>query len=86
MTSQSFTPIAPRPAPVKTEGLLPWLRANLFHDWSTSLATVIIGGLLLWTLPQVLQWALADAVWRPDLTACDAEGAGACWGVLTILS
>lgn len=77
-----FQPIAARPAPVNTEGLMPWLRSNLFHDWRTSLATVLIGGLLVWLLPQVFSWAIAQAVWAPNLEACDAEGAGACWGVI----
>ena len=44
-----FLPIAPRPAPVKTEGLVPWVRANLFGDWKSSIATLAIlaiGGLV----------------------------------------
>lgn len=36
--------------------------------------------LLLWPL---LDWALLQAVWRPDLDACRAmRGTGACWGVI----
>ena len=31
--SDIFQPIAPRPAPVRTEGLVPWIRRNLFADW-----------------------------------------------------
>jgi general L-amino acid transport system permease protein len=82
MTAQTFQPIGARPAPTNTEGLVPWLRANLFHDLPTSLATIVIGGLLLWVLPNLFQWAVGTAVWRPNLQACDAEGAGACWGVI----
>ena len=36
--SGTFSPIAPRPAPVKTEGFVPWVRANLFGN-PTSAAT-----------------------------------------------
>ena len=79
MNSHTFTPISPRPAPVR---LLFWLRANLFNGWKTSLATVFVGGFLLWYLPQFLDWAIFSARWAPVAEACRAEGAGACWGVI----
>jgi general L-amino acid transport system permease protein len=82
MTAQTFQPIAARPAPIRTEGAIGWIRVNLFSDWKTSLATVIIGGLLLWFLPQLANWALFTAYWLPDANACRAEGVGACWGVI----
>lgn len=80
--AQTFQPIAPRPAPIRTEGLVPWVRRNLFADWKTSVATLLIGGVLLWYLPQLLNWALFSAMWKPDAEACRAEGVGACWGVV----
>jgi general L-amino acid transport system permease protein len=82
MKSQVFQPIPPRPAPVPTEGTLAWMRANLFGDRKTSLATVLVGGLLLFYLPQLIQWAVIKAAWLPQLDACRADGAGACWGVV----
>lgn len=82
MTVQTFQPIEPRPAPIKTEGPVAWARANLFADWKTTLSTVLIGGVLLWYLPQLLHWALVTAQWRPDAEACRADGVGACWGVV----
>jgi general L-amino acid transport system permease protein len=82
MNAQVFQPIAARPAPVPTEGALTWMRTNLFGDWKTSLATVLMGGLLLCYLPQLIQWALFKAVWLPQIDACRAAGAGACWGVV----
>jgi general L-amino acid transport system permease protein len=82
MQSHVFQPIPARPAPVRTDGALAWMRANLFGDWRTSLATVLMGGLLLWYLPQLIQWAVIKAAWLPRLDACRAEGAGACWGVV----
>jgi general L-amino acid transport system permease protein len=82
MTAQVFQPISPRPAPVRSEGALAWVRANLFGDWKTSLATLIIGGLLAFYLPQLLHWAVFKAVWLPRLDDCRAAEAGACWGVV----
>ena len=83
MSAQTFQPIAARPAPMRVGGLLGWLRANLFGDWRTSLATVIICALLLWVLPNFINWALISAHWLPNAQACRAEGVGACWGVIT---
>lgn len=82
MAGSTFQPIAPRPAPVRTEGLLPWLRQNLFGDAGTAVATLVLGGLLLWCLPTVLDWTLLHANWRPDAKACKANPGGACWGVV----
>ncbi len=74
--------IPAREAPVKSRGLVGWVRTNLFCDWKTSLATILIGGALLWYLPQFLHWALVSAVWLPNADACRADGVGACWGVV----
>jgi len=82
MNSTTFQPIAPRPAPVNTEGPVAWVKANLLADWKTSLATVVISALLLWLVPQILNWAIVKAVWAPNFEACRADGAGACWGVI----
>ena len=38
-----FTPIAPRPAPIRTTGAVAWVRTNLFGNWVSVLATVGIG-------------------------------------------
>lgn len=82
MTGQTFQPIPARTAPVNTEGLIAWIRANLFGNWSTSLGTVTIIAALLYVLPPFLKWLLVDAVWVPNYDTCHADGAGACWGVI----
>ncbi len=82
-SGKTFAPIAAREAPVKTEGLLAWVRINLFSDIGTSLMTLIVGGALLYVLPQFLSWAIFRASWAPNYEACRVPGAGACWGVVT---
>ncbi|MDD2878821.1 MAG: amino acid ABC transporter permease [Rhodoferax sp.] len=83
MNTTTFKPIAARPAPVNTEGPVAWVKANLLADWKTSLATVTIAAVLLWLVPQIINWAIVKAVWAPNYEACRADGAGACWGVIT---
>ncbi|MDP4608080.1 MAG: amino acid ABC transporter permease [Burkholderiaceae bacterium] len=79
----TFTPIQARQAPVNTEGLVPWIRSNLFGDIRTTIATLIFGGLMLWYIPQLIDWAIIRAYWFADSNACRADGVGACWGVVT---
>jgi general L-amino acid transport system permease protein len=81
MTALIFEPIAARPAPVKTEGVVAWIRTNLFGDIRTSIGTLAIGAVLLLILPRFLNWALFNAVWAKDFDACHAA-TGACWGVV----
>jgi general L-amino acid transport system permease protein len=72
-----------RPAPVKTEGVLPWLRSNLFASVPNALLSVLIVGLLLWAASGILRWGLFNAVFAPDPDLCQAaRGLGACWGVI----
>lgn len=83
MTTQLFLPIPARPAPLRRAGALAWLRANLFGNRSSAFTTLILGALLLYVLPPFLDWAVLRASWRPSVEACRADGAGACWGVIT---
>ena len=81
MTASTFQTIAARPAPIKTEGLLAWIKSNLFGNLYTSLGTIAIGLLLLAILPRLVGWAFVNAVWAKDYDACHSA-AGACWGVV----
>ena len=82
MVAQTFQPIPARSAPLSTDGLLAWVRKNLFGTWPTAAGTLVIGALLLWILPQLFSWALFRAVWVPHADACRVDGVGACWGVI----
>ena len=79
----SFQPLAPRPAPTRSVGIVAWVRRNLFGSVSNGVATLLMVALALWWLPGLLQWAVTDAVWAADADRCqDARGLGACWGVV----
>ena len=79
---KTFAPIAARSAPVKTEGLVAWVRMNLFSDVLTGLMTLVVGGALIYVVPQLLSWAIFRASWLPNFEACRVDGVGACWGVV----
>jgi general L-amino acid transport system permease protein len=81
MTARPFQPIPARPAPTRPGGAWPRLRAVLFRDRFSTLATLLITATLLALLPRLIDWALLRAVWRPDAEACLAAS-GACWGVI----
>jgi len=60
-----------------------WLRANLFSNWASALATLLILFLAWKLLPPFLHWAFLDAVWQAkDSRACRGA-AGACWAFIT---
>jgi len=81
--SAVFQPIAPRPPPVRTTGAVAWLRANLFGDWMSGVATLAMVAAAFYVLPGAIEWLFTHAVWRPDADACQkARGEGACWGVI----
>lgn len=81
--SAVFQPIAARPAPVKTEGLVPWIKRNLFANWQSTVTTVALLALFVYWLPGLADWALFKAIFRPDANVCqEARGTGACWGVI----
>jgi general L-amino acid transport system permease protein len=81
--SAVFQPIQARQAPVKTEGVVPWIRANLFGDWRSSITTLAIVALVVYFVPGLLSWAVINAVNVPNADACQAaRGIGACWGVV----
>jgi general L-amino acid transport system permease protein len=76
--------IPERPAPIKTTGLIGFVRTQLLNS-PTNVLLTIAGILLLWfTVIPTIRFLLVDAVWQgKDRTACLAENAGhvvgACW-------
>ncbi|CAN7299186.1 amino acid ABC transporter permease [Bradyrhizobium sp. LjRoot220] len=76
--------VGERPAPIKTTGLVGFLRTRLFNS-PTNVLITIVSVLLLWFIAvPALRFVLIDAVWKGnDRTACLAKNAGdvvgACW-------
>jgi len=79
----AFEPIPQRPAPMRTEGAMVWIRHNLFANVPSAIATILVAALAVWALPHLFGWALTRAVFVPDAEQCQAaRGSGACWGVV----
>jgi len=73
-----------RAAPVRTTGLIGFLRTRLFNSPTNILLTVASLLLLWFTIVPAIRFLVIDAVWRgTDRRACLAENAGhvvgACW-------
>lgn len=82
--STIFVPIESRPAPIKTEGAVAWIRDNLFNNRLNTVITIVIGLLFLYFLGHVWSWTISHAVWQANLEECNAaRGVGACWGVIS---
>ena len=78
------TNIAPRPAPAAMTGTFGWLRANLLSTPFNIVLTILIGLLLAWAIPELVNFLLIDAVWTgADRNACleyeQHRVIGACW-------
>ncbi|GLH75586.1 amino acid ABC transporter permease [Bradyrhizobium sp. SSBR45G] len=73
-----------RPAPIKTTGLVGFVRTQLLNS-PTNILLTLLSALLIWfTVIPALQFLLVDAVWvGKDREACLAQNAGhpvgACW-------
>ncbi|MFC5499567.1 amino acid ABC transporter permease [Caenimonas terrae] len=75
--------IAPRPAPRRISGPLPWMRSNLFSSIPNALASLLLLALLAWLATTFVRWGVLHAVFAPDADRCQAaRGLGACWGVI----
>jgi general L-amino acid transport system permease protein len=81
--TEVFVSLPERSAPVKTEGLVPWIRANLFASAPNAIVSAIIIGVLLWAAFGALRWGVFNAVTAANADMCQAaRGLGACWGVV----
>ena len=78
-----FVPTPARIAPIKTEGVLPWIKRNLFSSVPNSILSLALLVILAWLAIRGFQWGFINAVTAPNADTCQAaRGIGACWGVV----
>ncbi|RTL96007.1 MAG: amino acid ABC transporter permease [Hyphomicrobiales bacterium] len=78
-----------QPAPLSERGAYAWVRKNLIGTVGDTILTVLGIAIVVWILPQVINWAFIHAAWTgPDRTVCTTvtQGGiqpdgwtGACW-------
>lgn len=72
-----------RPPPVRQSGAVAWLRSKLFNNLHNTVLTLLAAWAVFVTAPEIIAWAVVDAVWvTDDPTTCRADAAGACWAVI----
>ncbi|QJC56053.1 Inner membrane amino-acid ABC transporter permease protein YhdY [Polaromonas vacuolata] len=72
-----------RIAPIRTQGLMPWLKANLFASAPNALLSTLLMAMLVYVISNALGWGVFNAVFAADPDSCQAaRGLGACWGVI----
>ena len=72
-----------KPAPMATEGVVAWMRDNLFNGLLNSILTLSALALVFYVLPGVLNWTIFNANWTGGADACRANPDGACWPFVT---
>lgn len=78
-----FVPTPARTAPIKTEGVVPWIKRNLFSSVPNSILSLALLAVLGWFAMRGFQWGFLNAVTVANADACQAaRGIGACWGVV----
>nr|MCH9675836.1 amino acid ABC transporter permease [Gammaproteobacteria bacterium] len=72
------------PPPALSVGVVGWLRANLFSNWTNTLLTLLVAYGLVTFIPPILDWlifnAVVDAGSRTECWAVSTEGA--CWAII----
>ena len=66
-----------QPAPPSERGAYAWVRKNLVGSVGDVILTVFGIAIVVWFLPQIINWAFIHAVWTgPDRSVCATV---ACW-------
>ncbi|MDH5536814.1 MAG: amino acid ABC transporter permease [Betaproteobacteria bacterium] len=80
-TATSIGSIPRRPAPRARSGALNWVHLRFFNGAHNVVFTLAIAWALVLVVPDVLRWAVLDAVWTGPGSAC-RTAAGACWAIV----
>ena len=70
-------------APIATEGVVAWMRDNLFNGAINSILTLSALALVVYVVPGLLGWTIFNANWTGGADACRANPDGACWPFVT---
>ena len=78
------TPVGELPAPAATTGVVGWMRASLFSSIPNTILTLLVGLLIFWIVPGLIEFMITKAAWSgTDREACivtaDRPEVGACW-------
>ncbi len=68
-----------KPAPIRTDGAIAWMRDNLFDGVSNTLFSLVAFALVLYVLPPALGWLVFNANWSGGAEACRINPDAACW-------
>jgi len=68
-----------KPAPIRTDGAVAWMRDNLFNGVFNSILSLAALALVVYALPPALGWLIFNANWVGGADACRANPDGACW-------
>lgn len=68
-----------KPAPVRTDGFVAWMRDNLFNGVFNTILSLSALALVVYVLPPMLNWLIFNANWTGGSDACRANPDGACW-------
>jgi general L-amino acid transport system permease protein len=83
MTDQPFVRdaiVPPSPPPVRSGGVVAWMRRNLFASVQDSILTVLALLLVLWIVPHVYDFFIGKAVFvGTSGKDCQFADVGACW-------
>ena len=77
-----MTGTAPISAQHRARHFFSRLRIGLFGSVANTIVTLCTLALLAWLIPAFLKWAVFDATWAGDQSACAAR-AGACWAFVS---
>ena len=68
------------PPPVPTDGIVVWLRNNLFNSVGNSILTILSLWVIYYSLSGIISYVFIDAIWQGSTGAdCRVEGSGICW-------
>jgi general L-amino acid transport system permease protein len=76
--NESIVKIKP---PLASIGLVGWIKDNLFSSPFNTILTIIIAGILWFSIIPFLQWAFIDSCWSPDANCREVKGA--CWSIIS---